>query len=466
MKNIYAYILTAVFLLSCSDSFLEKTPAQSVADTEALTTFSDYTTAITGVYNNLSSANYYGRYGILIPDVMSDDVKQNVQANRVKDYAEYMVSVTDENAAAIWRLLYGTVNALNLIINNDVPITSSVEAQRDHFVGEAHALRGLVYFDLVRFFAQHYGYTTDASHAGVPIILTFDPEKKPARNTVKEVYAQIVSDFITAISLMSDNARSGNASTLSKTAVRALLARVYLNQHEWEKAEDVATEVINDSKYALVSNANYMHVWKNDFTTESLFEIAMTASDNLGANALANMYIREGFGDYLPSNDVISLFEAEDVRRGVFYEDEFLQGNYAPYRVGKYRNQLGLDNTKVIRLAEVYLIRAEARARIGTNVTGAQADYDKVHQRAIANADPITSTGNDLLEAILLERRLELCFEGQRLFDLVRNKKDIIRNDCTANTCIIAYGSDRVILPIPQAELSVNPNIKPNPGYN
>jgi len=441
-------------------------PEQSVAYEDALNNLEDYNSSITGVYNDLQSANYYGRYFILIPDVMADDVKQNSQANRAIDFAQYLVTVQNADAQNMWTLMYRAINSLNEIINANITVDNSVQADKDHIVGEAHALRGLIYFDLVRIYAQHYTFTTDASHLGVPISLAFNPTNRPSRNSVKEVYDHIIDDMTTGISMMKNQSRSGTNTTLSKTAVKALLSRVYLYKEDWTNAETMATEVLQDNKYTLVSNANYMALWNSDNTAESLFEIAMSSADNLGNNSLAAMYLPQIFGDYLPSNDVTSLFEPTDVRLQVFFVDPLLSGNYAPYRMGKYPDVLGLNNVKVMRLAEVYLIRAEARARLGTNTSGAQGDYNTVHQRGVINAPNTTLTGTDLLDAILLERRLELCFEGQRLWDLMRNKQDIVRTQCTSITCLIEYGDHAVIFPIPQAELDANPNIEPNPGFN
>lgn len=144
--------------------------------------------------------------------------------------------------------------------------------------------------------------------------------------------------------------------------------------------------------------------------------------------------------------------------------DDFLAGDFAPYRMEKYPNLNGFNNVKVMRLTEVYLIRAEARAESG-NEAGAQQDLDMVRQRALSTAPNNSDTGQALKDAIFLERRLELCFEGQRLWDLMRKNLDIVRNNCTSATCLIPYGSDSVILPIPQVETDVNPNIAQNPGY-
>ena len=227
----------------------------------------------------------------------------------------------------------------------------------------------------------------------------------------------------------------------------------------------MATEVIETGGFSLIENADYLTLWSQDNTSESIFEISQTESDNQGGNNLGAMYVVDGYGDYLPSNDVISLYDPNDARLQVFIEDELLAGDYAPYRMNKYPDVLGYDNIKVMRLAEIYLIRAEARAQIGTNITGAQEDLNKVRQRALPSAPDVTATGEALIEEILLERRLELCFEGQRLWDLMRYKKDIVRNQCTASICYIPYGDDTNILPIPQDETDVNPNIEQNPGY-
>lgn len=466
MKKIYIKSLIAALAfitLSCGDDFLELSPQQSVANEDALTTLDDYKSSVTGIYNGLSSANYYGRYFYLVPDVMSDDVKQHPSANRAKDYAEYSAVVGDGIASAMWNNMYSSINAANAIINAEVDLPASVEAERDHIVGEAMALRGLIYFDLVRLYAQHYTFTSDASHLGVPIVLEFDQSNEPSRNSVREVYDQVISDMTSAINMMDDDPRSGTTSTLSKSAVQALLARVYLYKDDWTNAEAMANTVINSGRYSLVTNANYNNAWVADFSAESIFEINMTENDNRGSDALGRMYIVEGYGDYLPADDLVSLIPNDDARTDWFLADPFLTGDYAPFRLVKYPSIAGTNNTKVIRLSEMFLIRAEARAQQGNNA--AQADVDLIRQRAQPGAAAVTATGAALLDEVLLERRKELAYEGQRLWDLMRYKQDVVRTNCTSPICTITYPNNRVILPIPEAELDANPNIEPNPGY-
>jgi len=458
-KKILLILITG-FTLSCSESFLELPLQQSVENAEALTNLEDFQSSITGIYNEISGSEYYGRYMMLIPDVMADDVKQNAQANRIEDYAEHIVRVSDGDALNLWTTMYGAINATNLIINSDVDVPNSVIDEQNHIIGEAYALRGQIYFDMVRFFAQHYTFTPDASHLGIPIVLTFDPTREPSRNSVKEVYDQIIMDMTEAIDLMNTDSRSGNSNTLSSLSVKALLARVYLYKEDWTNAEDMATDVITSGEYSLISNGNYYDLWTQDNSSESIFEISMTEADNRGGQGIAGLYLPQAFGDYLPANDVFSLYTAGDARLSTFEVIDQL-------RMIKYPDVNGFDNTKVIRLAEMYLIRAEARAEIGTNISGAQDDLDVVRQRGLPSVPDSAETGEALKDAIFLQRRLELAFEGQRLWDLMRKKMDIVRTDCTSQKCLIPYASDTVILPIPQDETDVNPNLaqEQNPGY-
>lgn len=465
IKNFLLIFVLCISAVSCKKDFLELAPQQSVSNEEALLTIGDFQSSITAVYNGLQDPDYYGRYFFLVPDVMSDDVKQHPSANRAKDYAEYTAIDGDFIAEEMWQEMWQEINNLNAIINAVVELPSTVQDDYNHIIGEALALRGIVYFDMVRAFAQHYSFTADASHLGVPIVLEFDQLNEPSRNSVKQVYDQVISDMTKAIGQMSDESRSGSSSTLSQTSVKALLARVYLYKDDLVNAEQLATEVINSNKYSLVDNANYAGAWAGDglIGTETIFSLTMDDSDNNGSDALGGMYNETGYGDYLPSGDLVSLIPDDDVRRGWFVEDTFLDGDYAPYRMAKYPDNNGADDAKVMRLAEVYLIRAEARARQNNN--DAQGDIDIIRQRSQPSAANVTATGQALIDEAMLERRKELCFEGQRTWDLMRHKQDIVRTNCTSSICLISYPSERVIMPIPEAEMDANPNIEPNPGY-
>ncbi|MCB9082180.1 MAG: RagB/SusD family nutrient uptake outer membrane protein [Lewinellaceae bacterium] len=469
MKNwikktlIYKGALVALLSMSaCGEDFLNLQPFQSVTLDGAVTTLDGYRAAISGAYSSMQSSNYYGRYFVLVPDVMSDDVKQNAQANRARDFSDFVANSQDGISNGMFNTIYNTILRCNTIINADVELAPAVKAQQDQYIGEAHAIRGLAYFDLVRSFAQHYGFTADNSHPGVPIVLEFDESVKPARNTVAEVYAQIVSDLEKSVQLMTIN--PAKPKTMSKAAAQALLARVYLYMGNWAKAEEMATAVISSGRYSLVSNANYVSSWNAESSSESIFSIFFRADDDNGSDALGRMYILEGYGDYLPSADVINLIPAGDVRLGVFKTDPNLSGNLGTVRVNKFPNPTVQNSTPVIRLSEMYLIRAEARAR-QNKTSEAQADVNLIRKRGLPGAADVTATGQALLDEIEKEKRIELMFEGHRLWELMRLKKSLVRTNCTNLTCSVNYPNDRFVQPIPQREIDANPNIAQNPGY-
>ena len=150
MKSIYKHILLVVLLLtgfSCSDSFLELEPQQSISDEVFLSSFDDFEAAIIGGYDQLQAPDLYGRYIPLVADVMGEDVKQNASANRAKEWAEYNGSSVDFIPLELWAELYEVVNITNRIINAEFTPPTSLEAEFDQILGEAYAMRALAYFD-------------------------------------------------------------------------------------------------------------------------------------------------------------------------------------------------------------------------------------------------------------------------------------------------------------------------------
>lgn len=464
IKQNMAVLMITVFTLSCSNDFLDLQPQQSIATDLALQSIGDFKAASIGTYDGLSHSRYYGRYFVLVSDIMSDDVKQSASANRASDWAAYAGSATDNNNLAnhIWSKAYSVIDMCNRIILSETELSPSVQDELNNYKGQAYAVRALAYFDLVRIYAQHYTFSNDASHLGIPIVMEIDPFAKPARNTVKEVYDQIISDFTSALGLIG---KKKNSFFLTESGVNALLSRVYLYKEDWGNAVAAADQVINSNLYSLVGNENYLSIFNTDHSSESIFEINMHETDTRGTDALGGMYLVTGYGDYLPSKDLLNLIPTDDVRNSLYITDASLAGDYASKRVNKYDSKLGLNNTPVIRLSEVILNRAEANAHIPGAETAAQQDLNKIRQRALPSAPDVTVTGSQLIEEILTERRVELAYEGHRLYDLTRYKKGVHRTDCTSNVCDVPYPSNRFIMAIGQAEIDVNTNITQNPGY-
>ena len=472
MKRIYKILFALALVVgiqtSCTDEFLDLTPQQSVSNADFLQAFGDFEAAAIAGYNQMSLADWYGRYMLLIPDIMGEDVKQNASANRAKEWAEYSGSNATLHATEreFWFELYETINVANAMINTDFTPPSGVQTEFNQLIGEAYALRAIAHFDLVRLFGQHYTFTAGATHPGVPIVTEFDATLKPSRNTVGEVYTQVINDFNQAATLMTINENSGR---FSREVAQALLSRVYLYMEDWANAEAMASAVINSGRYSLVSNADYATQFLDGDSDEAILEMRFDLVDNPGSNHIGGMYKETGYGDYLPATDLLNLMDPGDVRSTMFLTDPNLGGAFGNIRVDKFPSSganIATDNVPVIRLSEVYLNRAEARSRMG-NDAGAQADLNLVRQRGWPAAAAVTLTGSALTDEILIERRIELAFEGHGIFDITRNQRSVIRDDCTApvNACTINYPNDRFILALPLDELDANPNITQNPGY-
>jgi len=467
-KNISRIALLVPVLMvasACTDLVLE--PHASVSNDAYFSTVSDFEAAIIGAYDILSSAAYYGRSIHLMSDIMGNDVKQSGSANRYQEFADFEGQVVTGHGyeTGLWTNGYIAINRVNMLLAaaDGFEAPSALASDFNQLQGEAYAIRGLAHFDLVRMYGQHYTFTADASHPGVPIVLESDINSLPARNTVAEVYAQVISDLNTGISMMTET-RDG-AFMMSKEAAQAILSRVYLYMEDWSNAEAMATAVINSGKYALLPPGALIDIFATGGTSEAIFEMQMTVDDRRGSDSLGGMYRASGYGDYLPSRGLLDLMDPADIRQGWYREDPLLTGLYGTRRVDKWPSTDNTDNVPIIRLAEMYLNRAEARAEMGQSA-GAQADLNLIRQRGLATAPDVTATGQALLDEIALERRFELGFEGHSIHDLMRHKLGVTRiTDVTGDVANMPYPCNFCILPIPQPETDVNTNITQNAGY-
>ena len=457
-------VLSPVAFLSfgCSDLGLD--PQQDLSDAAYFASIADFRAAIIGPYNELQGASYYGRSVHLMSDIMGEDVKQNGSANRYQEFADFEGQRQSGHnfEQELWAEGYEGINMVNKILDAEFEPTAALQSEFDQIIGEAHALRALTYFDMVKMYAQHYTFTAGATHLGVPIVLVSDVILLPTRNTVAEVYSQIISDLNTAMGLMTQT-RAGPF-MFTDAAAQALLSRIYLYMEDFSMAIAMADAVIGSGRYSLVTGQSYVDQFVDGGSSEAILEISFDNNDNPGGNSLGRMYTENGYGDYLPARDLLDLIDPADIRWGMFTVDPVLTGIYAAHRVTKWRTANGSDHIPIIRLSEIYLNRAEARARSGQDVA-AQADLNMIRQRGLASAPDVTSTGPALLAEILIERRIELGFEGHRIHDIMRHKQDVSRVDYTGDVGFQGYPCNFCILPIPFGETDANPNITQNDGY-
>ena len=330
------------------------------------------------------------------------------------------------------------INQANLILDNlsvigDADIKNRIE-------GEAKFLRALSYFELV----QHFS----SGEMGVPLRTTgisdYTLDLSLERATTTEVYDLIISDLNAAIGLLPE----ANDFFADKFAAEALLARLYLYRGDYAQARDAAHTVIENSGRSLTNS--FAVAFNNDAnSSEDVFAFQVTSQT--GSNSLITFYASEGNGgrggDITINDSYVALFENEaDERSTFFYESPENGGRLT----SKYTNQFG--NVPILRLAEIYLIRAEANLEAGTEIGQLPlADVNTI--RARAGATPLETISK---EVILKERQLELAFEGFFIYDIKRTQSTI--GD-------IPWNDPRLTLPIPQSEMDTNRAVEQNPGY-
>lgn len=458
--NIF-YLLVLVALSGCGKSFLDQKPYTSFPIDEAIKTEAEMGAAMNGVYASMRTSTSWGRNQPVMADLMGDNVYiSQLNSGRYLTQNAYSTTFGTAEPSDMWTNIYATLKNANVVINAEIPAAPGVDQLR----GEALTIRALCHFDLVRWFAKPY--TVDPNADGVPISLKFDQNTKPSRAKVSEVYTQILADLTQAFSLMNGNK---NSAVVTKYVARALQAKVYMYKGEWQNARDAALDVVNNSGYSIVTAANFVAYWKNTAPPtakgETMFEVSIDAANNNGTASLAYMYDQAGYGDLLVSDTVYKLYTATDVRRGLILAGT--RSSLPVWILNKYSNtnSTDKDDLKILRISEAVLILAEAYARLNDDAN-ARTYLNQLAQRRDPSFAGYGSSGAQLLEDIITERRKELLGEGDRLLDLLRLNRVINRGgEYPAAARTIAIDNPKRIQPIPQVERDANPNISQNAGY-
>jgi tetratricopeptide (TPR) repeat protein len=403
--------------------------------------------------------------------------------------------IVDQNQVRqFWQKAYQLIYGANQAIES---IKEGQSADLDQLRGENLFLRALVHFDLVNMFGRPYSQNKGES-LGVMIRKDTDVTALPPRSTVKEVYDFIIADLLKAAELMTV---PKNSSFASKQVAYALLSRIYLYKEDNVKAIEYADKVINSGRYSMVETGalkNYFTL-PNENNPETIFAFKHTPVDDRARSAIGSMYYSRnniGWGEMYASESYRNLLAKEpmDVRSN-FVEPVYVldaQGNitrdangspvlatrngHPKYFITKYSNQEGivqLSSPVYLRLAEMYLNRAEANAKLGKDQM-ALDDVNLIRRRAGLSGNSLYSPTNmkghtSVLGVVLEERRIELSFEIQRKYDVFRNKLPMVRNYpgfhllSGENTQVIQPTDPRVVYFIPPIELVLNTNLVQNP---
>jgi tetratricopeptide (TPR) repeat protein len=476
-RLIYKVILFAVLGLSLASckKFLEKEPYGKISKSIVFDNVEGAQLALNGSYK-LMLTYYRAEYG-MYNDVASDNlVNVNAASTDQSMLAQYnFSSTTDDEFTApghIWLNIFETLNNVNNLINALPDLKKKFPgeiAAIEAIEGQALAIRALCHLDLSKVFAQPYTFTLDGSHLGVPVLTkTPNPGAEIARNSVKEVYDQMITDLNAALPLL-QKYNNTNQVVFNYQAALALLSRVYLYKGDWAQTVAKATQVITDNTFKLADATNY----KSVFTTypdvnpkvEMLFELSnkgyITFSSTNDINAI---FSDIDAAKYAAGLKLLNLFQNDDIRKTIMFSAKATNSFTKKFADGKASSSF---TVKVIRLSEAYLNRAEANWNLGKYPEAAE-DIRFIQQRARPSTTVVINYNSpaDLYKQIADERNRELCFEGHRLYDIVRRKENLVRaSDCNSTICTVNYPNNKFVLPITRKELEANRAMQPNPGY-
>jgi hypothetical protein len=479
---IYSAILLATVVFQSCEKFLDLEPvSQGIAvdnsntDSSLYNSASEAEAALAGVYSDFRN-EYYELDYFVNGDAQADDAYAGADNPANFQIDDYAIDATNLNVSRDWAYLYSTIGKANTVIDNVNSVTDPelTDERKLEIIAEASFIRAFMYFQLVQLWGDVPLVLTSVTTFNIDIL----PLLFPPRNPASEVYAQIIKDLETALPNVPTTAINKNYVT--KGAVNAMLAKVYatMDPHDWSKVLQYCNDVIA-GPYALLPE--YDQLWDNahENSSESIFEINYEGTSSSG-NWGASMFMGMDWKKFnIPSNDLVAAFDAENdvIRKAssiIFldvtgkWSDIHWTQTYYPF-VYKYRIYASPSpqNYIFIRLADILLLKAEAHNELGD----IQAAADLVNQ--IRNRVDLPNTTANTLETIRLaiekERRLELAFEGIRWFDLKRTGRaiEVINNATGAGGAPLGYNltQNRLIWPIPQAELDKNSKLVQNPGY-
>ncbi|MBS4065910.1 MAG: RagB/SusD family nutrient uptake outer membrane protein [Chitinophagaceae bacterium] len=477
MKYIKQQLLfiAVLFMISCQKE-LEILPEQSVAENVVFTTRTGAQAALNGVYSTAQSINVFGSQPQIMGDFQADNTEFVGSFPTLQEIFQFTTISTNVTVSGWWQSHYQVILRANSVITRVPGINEAgfTEAQKKQMVAEAKFMRALTYFQLVNLFAQPVQINSGNS-LGVPLVLgefTGNVEF-PARSTVNQVHLQIKKDLEEAIPDLpaSYSTAADTRGRATKGAARGLLSRLHLYRGEWSLAAGYANDIITASPtYVLASN----YAFYDGNTAEDVFSIQMTTTDNsrTGAGGWASYHrpaANGGRGDCPYTANLEAAFQAEpgDLRYNQSAVGVAADGISRRFTL-KFPDAVNnTDNSPVIRVTEMYLNRAEALAELnGINQTSIDLMNVLRTRAGLPAWNLLTfSTASQFIDAILNERRKELCFEGHRRMDLLRKGKPLRATGPLALQS--RPGDNKVILPIPQREIDINPSLKSqqNPGY-
>ena len=448
MKKILIIILS-ILLLSCEKQ-LEIVPEYKFPAELATSNLDSLEKITNGTFNQLQSGNLFGGGLIANSELLADNWNVSpISSFSLNQLRTREMNAYNSEASGLWNDGYRAINMANIVLYH-LPEHQEQDLEKAKLLeGECLFIRAICHFEILRMFSQTSGYTSDNSHLGIPIRLTkgsaTDEQNNP-RNTVEQVYSQIIEDLESSQLLLPSNKNA----RVSKWAAMAYLCKIYFQKNDFQNALFWSDAIIESGEFSLNSNVSEIYSISGwNFSNESIFQIINTPEDN--SNGTLTGRLKSNSVNYhTPFENLIQTIE-DDRKKDLytFFDVPYLK---------KYSNTA--MNITVIRLSEIYLNRAECKVHLGYSDTEIREDYNIIRIRANNTSDSISSGTDNLLNAIHTERWLELGFEGDRFHDIKRRKENF-------NTFIgtFSWNDPKLIYPIPQQEIDQNSNMIQNEGY-
>lgn len=487
--------VAAMAMAACMTSCLEKIPGDFIPEGEGMKSLSDAEQTVTGIYAAYMSGALYSGYLTLCPDIQADLVYAvQGNSNQYGTLWRWDIRSTNSEVEAVYAALYRIIGRCNFYLDQVGELrdsmTDDVEIQMlDYFTGEVYCARALAYSELIKCFCKAYDPATADSELGVVLADTYFGEKPAERATLEESYEFVINDLEKAEEMLDDENDYYDAAYFTNASAHAIHARVALYMQDWDAAVEHSTVLIDSDVFALASARGYVnstqtyldYLWTNDTSFENIWRIGYTATSYGGAQGAVFLNFTTDYTyyypDYVPAQWVLSLYGAADMRYNAYFAQ--LQTGYShqlswPLLVKYYGNQALMQNMiyhvnmpKPLRLAEQYLIRAEAYCEKG-NYGAASADLTKLRESRYSSGGTVSVNAGNWLQTISDERVRELYMEGFRLQDLKRWGKGFERTpqsqtQSEGSSLKIDAGDPLFVWPIPNHEIvSPGSQIQPN----
>lgn len=499
MKKVLKMLCASALVLSMATSCLDKEPSDFIRTEEGMSSYSEAEQLLVGIYASFKSSALYSGLLTLLPDIQSDLVYAvNGNTNTYVDIWQWNILGTNSSVEAVYGTLYGVIGKCNYFLDGLPALRAKIKDDTElaillDFEGEVLMARALAYSELIKCFCKAYDPQTAADELGVVLVNTYAGTQPAKRASLEESWQFVIDDLTKSEELLLDEDDPGyNNVYFSITTVQALRARVALYMQDWDTAVEYSSKVLaKTDKYALSSARTvytsagmsyFDYMWQYDSATEIIWKVGFTTTSRGGALGSPFLHLTTDYTyyypDFVPSKWVLSAYGSSDLRYDSYFAE--VQTGYdhsltwpVLYKYFGNRNFISSANIyevnmpKPFRLAEQYLIRAEAYCRKG-EFSKASADLSTLLKARYSTGGSTSLTKSNWLETISNERVKELYMEGFRLMDLKRWGMGFQRTPQSeslseGSSLVVEPGNPLFVWPIPIHELeSPGSEILPN----